>query len=155
MTTEHQREQADRREYLRNVKRLREQQASTYRDQYHSDIGGRFAITQHETVTGRESPSPPPLPASSPWSGPDLVGTEPPLGYRIDELEPSSLASPEAQATGPTSADAPPVTPLLGEQRSEVGPPSSDDPAGADASPTPTREAGSSLFTENPNGRSD
>jgi hypothetical protein len=52
----------------------------------------------------------PQLPASSPWAGPDLVPTEPPLGYAIDELsalEPSCLPSP-AQAL-PSRSRAPPL----------------------------------------------
>jgi hypothetical protein len=72
MTTEHQREQQERRETLDNDQRLREQQkqaeASSYLDQYHSDVGGRFKVEEHETITGRVSPKPPPLPASSPWA---------------------------------------------------------------------------------------
>ena len=43
---------------------MREQQkqreGSTFLDQYHSDIGGRFKVEERETITGRVSPKPPP-----------------------------------------------------------------------------------------------
>jgi len=43
--------------------------ASTYLGHTHSDIGGRFSVTQNESITGLPSNRPPPLPASSPWHG--------------------------------------------------------------------------------------
>ena len=56
-------DQAERRETLANDLRVREQQkqreGSTFLDQYHSDIGGRFRIEERETITGRASPQPP------------------------------------------------------------------------------------------------
>jgi len=85
MTTD-QEEQAERRRVLLQDADVRRQQqeGSTYLDQYHSEVGGRFSVTQNESVTGRVSPKPPPLPANSPWHGPDPVPDEPPLGYRVD-----------------------------------------------------------------------
>jgi hypothetical protein len=76
--------------------RRQQQQGSTYLDHYHSDLGGRFAITERETVVGRPSPAPPPLPPTSPWAGPDPTGPEPPLGYAIDALESSATVSSSA-----------------------------------------------------------
>jgi hypothetical protein len=46
-----------------------------------NDAGGRFKKLQETRVTPVEYPK---LPASSPWSQPDQVPTEPPLGYSID-----------------------------------------------------------------------
>src|SRR5262252_4886195 len=94
MVTEHQHEQQERLDNLRNDQSVRQQQGSTYLDQYHSDIGGRFGVIEHETVTGRASPAPPPLPASSPWSGAQPEpGPESPTGYRIDAMPGSSEPS--------------------------------------------------------------
>jgi hypothetical protein len=103
-------EQRERREVLANDRRVREQQAkgSTYLDHHHSELGGRFSSVETETVTGRPSSQPPPLPASSPWAGPDMVPPEPPLGYAVDEMVP--LDPPTvfpAVGTGSVSADAP------------------------------------------------
>jgi hypothetical protein len=94
----------------------------------HDDIHqGRFAAIGPATVVG--STAFPNYPAAAQHQS-DPCGPEPALRYPIDampDLEPSSLlAPPEAQATDPTSADAP-STPL--GQR-DVGPLSqSDDPA--------------------------
>jgi hypothetical protein len=115
MATEAQREQAERRETLlqdadlrRRQERERGSQGSTYLDHHHSELGGRFGAIESESVTGRPSPAPPPLPANSPWSGQNPEpGMEPPLGYRIDQMsEPDPPANdPDAGATG--GADAP------------------------------------------------
>ena len=83
---------------------------STYLQHAHSDLGGRFAVTERQTITGVVSPAPPPLQANSPWHGRDPVPDEPPLGYRID-------AMPELES--PTGV--PPVSP----------PVATDDPAHA------------------------
>jgi hypothetical protein len=103
-------EQRERRETLENDLRVREQQAkgSTYLDHHHSELGGRFGAVETETVTGRLSPQPPPLPASSPWAGEDPVGIEPPLGYAVDEMVPLEPPTETcAVGTDPVSADAP------------------------------------------------
>jgi len=114
MTTYDPEDQAERRRVLINDARVREQSRNgdtgTYLSHTHSEVGGRFALTEHQTITGVVSPSPPPLPANSPWHGPDPVPDEPPLGYRID-------AMPELES--PTGV--PPVSP----------PVATDDPADA------------------------
>ena len=114
-------EQRERRETLENDRRVREQQArgSTYLDHHHAELGGRFGAVETETITGRLSPQPPPLPASSPWAGPDMVPPEPPLGYSVNDLEPSSPVG----VTGPASGDAPSaVVPVpVDEPRADAG----------------------------------
>jgi hypothetical protein len=104
--------QSEKFDVMRSDQTVREQrqwqqqrEASTYLDQYHSDIGGRFSVTQHETVTGRVSAAPPPLPSTSPWSGSQPEpGIEPPLGYRVDEMipieNPAGATSSSPVATG-------------------------------------------------------
>jgi hypothetical protein len=90
MTTSDQEEQAERRRVLANDARLRDQSrdgnTGTYLSHTHSELGGRFAVTEHQIITGAVSPSPPPLPTNSPWSGSDPVPDEPPLGYCIDAM---------------------------------------------------------------------
>ena len=60
-------DQADRRRVLRNDERVRNQSrdgdTGTYLSHTHSEVGGRFALTEHQTVTGVVSPAPPPLPS--------------------------------------------------------------------------------------------
>jgi hypothetical protein len=87
-------EQEERRATLENDARVCEQQkradGSTLLDQYHSDIGGRFGVTQHESVTGRLSPKPPPLPSTSPWSGAQPEPPpEPSLGVDVNAQQPT------------------------------------------------------------------
>ena len=138
MTTEAQREQAERREVLRNDQRVREQGA-TYFSHTHSDLGGRFALAQDREQIVGESPAPqyPALPASSPWAGPDLVGPEPPLGYSVNALEPSAVSTSPAEP-GPAFADAP-FAVIPDEQLADVGPSFSDDPASGEPSPASPR----------------
>jgi hypothetical protein len=97
-------EQRERRETLENDRRVREQQSrgSTYLDHHHAELGGRFGSVETETITGRPSPQPPPLPASSPWAGPDMVPPELPLGYRIDQMPEHDLPTvdPAVRDTG-------------------------------------------------------
>jgi hypothetical protein len=128
MTTD-QEEQAERRRVLLNDARVREQ-SGTYLSHTHSELGGRFAVTDHQTITGVVSPAPPPLPANSPWHGRDPVPDEPPLGYRIDEMSgfESSMAtsSSSVEATGdpaeaPSSDDGSPATPSGGLMSERAG----------------------------------
>src|SRR6516162_4701971 len=105
MTTYYPEDQEERRRVLLNDARVREQarngDTGTYLSHTHSELGGRFALTEHQTITGVVSPAPPPLPSTSPWAGPDPVPHEPPLGYRIDDLNAFSNPEPDplAQAT--------------------------------------------------------
>jgi hypothetical protein len=107
-------DQAERRRVVRNDERVRNGDTSTYLDHAHSDLGGRFAVTERQTITGVVSPSPPPLPANSPWAGSDPVPDEPPLGYAIDETPPCGEPHEFESPTG-----VPPVSP----------PVATDDPA--------------------------
>jgi hypothetical protein len=90
--------QVERRRVLHNdadVRRQEQQQSGTYLSHTHSETGGRFAVAEHQIITGVASPKPPQLPANSPWSGaqpqpPD----EPALGFPIDQMsidEPSTI----------------------------------------------------------------
>jgi hypothetical protein len=59
----------------------------------------------------------------------DPVGTEPPLGFSVDDLEPSTNQLPPPVAVeepGPASADAPSPCPLGDVQRTGAGPLSSE-----------------------------
>jgi hypothetical protein len=123
MTLSKQEEEQERIDTMRNDADVRRQQqqaqgGSTFLDQYHSDIGGRFSVTQHETVIGRVSPKPPPLPSTSPWSGAQPEpGIEPSLGFSVDQLtdpervlstpEPASSSS-SVQDPGPAEAPSDP-----------------------------------------------
>jgi hypothetical protein len=118
-----------------NDRRVRQQaEASTYfQHAHHPDIGGRFALEGTPQIVG-STPTPryPQLP-SGPWSGEDLVGTEPPLGFRVDDMVPLEHTSvppvAASEATGPT-ADAPVPSPC-GD--APVGPLSFTDEGGTDA----------------------
>jgi hypothetical protein len=64
--------------------RLREQ-GSTFLEHTHSEMGGRFSAVGAASVVGsKEFVS---YPAAAPHQR-DPCGIEPPLGYRIDEMEP-------------------------------------------------------------------
>jgi len=113
MTTSDQEDQDERRRVLINDARVREQSQSrngdtgTYLSHTHSEVGGRFALTEHQTITGVVSPSPPPLPANSPWHGRDPVPDEPPLGHRIDampELKSSTASASNSSTLAKVSA---------------------------------------------------
>jgi hypothetical protein len=119
MTTYDPEDQDERRRVLRNDERVRNQSrdTGTYLSHTHSEVGGRFAVTEHSTITGVVSPAPPPLPANSPWASADPVPDEPPLGYRIHDLTPHELE--------PSIAS---VSPAVGEAQA------TDDPADAPSS---------------------
>jgi hypothetical protein len=59
-------------------------EGSTYLDRARADAAqlaaGRFK------VEASAIPTYPAQPSGSPWSGDDLVGKEPPLGYKIDQM---------------------------------------------------------------------
>jgi hypothetical protein len=143
MTTSHQDEQRERREYIEDELRKR-QQGSTLHQFATADAEfdrGRFTATERATVIGSsETPQYPQLP-SGPWSGQNPEpGIEPPLGYEIHAMQPleppngcgtSSFETPTETSspfvgTGPASADAPStVLPSSDEQRAGAGPSSS------------------------------
>jgi hypothetical protein len=92
MTTEAQREQDDRLRVLQNDLRLRRQeQAATLHGFAQSDAAlprGRFSAVTAENVVGAEPIIKYPQ-ASHPFQS-DPCGPEPPLGYRVDDLEPTT-----------------------------------------------------------------
>jgi hypothetical protein len=117
-------EQRERRETLPNDQRGVREQGSTFLAHTNSDAGGRFATVGAATVIG--STAVPQYPqASAPFQR-DPVPDEPPLGFDNPDLEPPSSS---AQATDPTSADAPSLTALDDVERADVGPLSHDPPA--------------------------
>src|SRR5262245_49042886 len=82
--------QRERREVLRKDRRVRE---ATYHSVVLGSIdderGGRYATPDSKTTVVGASPiAYPTQPANSPWHR-DPVPDEPPLGYAIDEMEPS------------------------------------------------------------------
>src|SRR5947207_2617002 len=63
--------------------------ACAYSDFVSDDAGGRFRKQQPSTITGAQPVIQyPRQPVSSPWAS-DPVGTEPPLGFPIDQMEPT------------------------------------------------------------------
>ena len=141
-----QEEMAERKDYLENEKRLRNQ-GTTFSEFAQSDAAtslGRFGAVSSPRVIGEKSPAAQ-YPAGSNWTV-DPVPPELPLGVDINEMpvcgEPhelkASIASlePPAQATGPTSAT---LSPFGGA----VGPPSSGDQTTEDASRLSTSRVGS------------
>jgi hypothetical protein len=98
MTTEHQHEQRERIETMRNDADVRrQQQSNTMHGRAVAEASietGRFTAVNAAHVTG--STTIPQYPqASTPWQGPDPVGDEPPLGFAIDQMpiEPSAEVS--------------------------------------------------------------
>jgi hypothetical protein len=130
MSTSAQDEMAERRRVLMQDASVRE--GSTFHQHAQASAndlaGGRFAAVSNAYVVG--STSQVNYPAAGPHQS-DPCGLEPPLGYRIDDLDALEPLRPEeAQGlTDPTSADAPPAIPLSGAQRADVGSLSSGDPA--------------------------
>ena len=125
MTTSDQEDQEERRRVLQNDARVREQSRNgdtgTYLSHTHSELGGRFAVAEHQTITGVVSPSPPALPATSPWAGPDLVGTEPPLGYRIDAMPELEISTGVSPVSPPVATDDPALAPSGGSGSASYG----------------------------------
>jgi hypothetical protein len=117
MTTEAQREQIERRRVLANDHRVKEQ-SGTFLSHTHMDEGGRFAQVTNAQVVGADPI--PNYPAAAPHQR-DPVPIEPPLGYRIDELEPS-MAFVEAQAGGPADAPSSTLSPGLPVERTGPSP---------------------------------
>ena len=73
--------QAEREQVLRNDARVRS--GSTFLDHTHSEEGGRFAKPQ--TIIGSDAVVQYPMAAPN-WSV-DPVGTEPPLGFDVNQIE--------------------------------------------------------------------
>jgi hypothetical protein len=91
--------QRERREVLRNDRRVRE--AATYHSvalgSVDDERGGRYATGgSKQTVIGAAPVSYPTQPSGSPWRV-DMCPPEPPLGYSVDEMEPVG----EAHERGP------------------------------------------------------
>ena len=102
-----QEEEQERREVLENDRRVREQQQQTGTFFSHGvsqaldTAGGRFGATGAPTVTGAT-----PVP-SYPAAGvhhSDPVGTEPPLGFSVDQVEPSMGTTRPIEDTGGAAA---------------------------------------------------
>lgn len=73
----------EKRDVLRNDRRIRDQEGSTFFDHTHNDIGGRFAAISSPHVVGSESI--PKYPAA--FLQHDPVPKENPLGYSINEMD--------------------------------------------------------------------
>ena len=61
MTISDQEDQEERRRVLQNDARVRNGDTSAYIDHAHSELGGHYAGTEQQTITGVVSPAPPPL----------------------------------------------------------------------------------------------
>jgi hypothetical protein len=115
-------DQLERRSTLENDQRVREQAQGTTMSafaQAESKIPGRFeAIAAAHVVGSTPDPAQAYPAASAPFQA-DPVGTEPPLGFRIDEMpiEPSALIPVGIEATGAPADAAPPsrVPPSLAD----------------------------------------
>jgi hypothetical protein len=142
MTTSDPEDQNERRRVLRNDARVRDQSRNgntgTFLSHTHiDDAGGRFAAVNAATIVGSEpAVKYPQLPSSSPWHGSDPVPDEPPLGYRVDALNP--IKSP----TG-----VPSVSPLVATDDPAHAPSSDGGPATPSGGLVSER-AGSSPFSE-------
>jgi hypothetical protein len=116
-------DQEERRRTRRNDARVREQQGgSAYIDHYIQEAGGRFSAHAAATVIG--STAMPQYPAAAAHQR-DPVPMEKPLGYSVDAMQHEPLEQFSsflpAQATDPTSDDAPSHSPLVEVQRAGVG----------------------------------
>jgi hypothetical protein len=122
-----QEDQAERRRVLQNDQRVREQ-TGTYLSHTHDDAGGRFAAISNAQVVGAQPTVNYPA-ASSSWQ--IQLPDEPPLGYRIDDLNPSDPAEASSfaqQATGEPTAPSSTI-PLIDDVE-RVGSPLSQGSAG-------------------------
>jgi len=145
MTTEAQREQIERRETLRNDLSVRRQQQppmfapdqtlpnqpTTLHQHAQSDADiprGRFSAVETAFVVGSKSDVAGAYPAAGPHQA-DPCGPEPPLGYSVNDLDPSMAVSPVPPTNhlepssspvmaAPTDGDPGDVVPPIGvEQR--------------------------------------
>jgi hypothetical protein len=139
VTTEHEREQEERRQYLANEKLLREKAAEDRRASTYlamaladSELPGRFGkVTQKHIVGASPGPIYPAQPESSPFHH-DPTGNLPdPLGYAIDdqppvgepfEIEAAQRILDERSSVPPDdgSSAAVPAVPLAAVERAEL-----------------------------------
>jgi hypothetical protein len=136
MVTEAQRDQQDRIDVQRNDADVRrQQQGSTLHAFAQADAAqprGRYASVDATQVIASEPLVKYPA-ASGPWQS-DPVGQEPPLGYSVHDLEPSTVPHPVEDTGGPAP----------------------DDPSGGSAvSPTPTSDRGTGPSPSSPDGGAD
>ena len=111
MSTSAQEEQAERRRVFAQDQSV-PRQGTTFHQHAQADADiprGRFSAIANAQVVGATAV--PNYPAASAHQA-DPCGTEPPLGYRIDELEPLELTT-EAQATGDAVVAPSSTTPLV------------------------------------------
>ena len=94
MTTSFQEEQADRREYLENEKRLRGTTLSQFAQSDAAEDRGRFTAHEKSTVIGADAT--PKYPAA--FQQRDPVPNEEPLGVDINAIEPTGTPA-EVQAS--------------------------------------------------------
>jgi hypothetical protein len=130
MVLSKQEEMRERHETLRNdlsvQRKVREQQGTTMHAFAQADAEtphGRFSQINTATAIGSNAGIASAYPACSPALAVQLP-PEPPLGYRIDDLNPSDpveTSSCTQQEPGPTSDDAPSPIPLSDVQRAGVG----------------------------------
>jgi hypothetical protein len=135
--------QAERRRVLENDRLARE--GSTYHNHAVSSandlMGGRFGVDSKSVVIGSSPISYPRIP-SGPWSGADIVPPEQPLGYAIDQQEPTGEIWEQAASSAPTArvtgddADAPTS---LGDSDRGAAPPAIQPPMEAGGARFPRR----------------
>jgi hypothetical protein len=149
MTTEAQREQEERRATLLNDARLREQQRgatySSFADAFaDEDRGGRFK-TINQPIHTAATPVYPEQPPTSPFHH-DPVPDEPPLGFSVNELqptgEPHEIAASIAAQDVQTLERLPPFSSAQGNSDDPSRPPSN--PLSPDLMPS----SGSSSFSK-------
>ena len=115
-----QEEQEERRRVFAQDQSLRNQGSTLHAHAVADAETPRGRYTAHERSTVIGSTGLPNYPAGPAWSAdPGSQYVEPPLSFDNPALE-LGLAT-EAQATGPTSADAPSLTPLSDAPRAGVG----------------------------------
>jgi hypothetical protein len=141
----HHKEQAERRDVLRNEQKLRpgDHEPTTFSALAGLDtsLDGRFAPGGY--VSGSEQATEyPRLPEASPWSGSVDPGVEQPLGVSIDQLEPTGTAAEIehslAQVAAPAASfGSPPAEVLTASSASErMGAVPSLSPSGGGTAPT-------------------
>ena len=100
-------DQKERAEVLKND--LRNNNASTFLEHTHNEVGGRFAAISSPQIVGSTPIAK--YEGAPNWSH-DPVPSEPPLGFDNPALNPSALEQPRALATppNPDRSQVPPLT---------------------------------------------